>query len=149
MSQRTISHYKVLGKLGEGGMGVVFRAFDARLEREVALKFLPGKLAASKRERERLLREARAAAALNHPNIATVYAIDEVDDELFIAMELIRGRDLKSLAVAGPLPVEQVTEIARQAMNGLEVAHQRGIVHRDVKSANLMLAEDGTLKIME
>jgi TolB-like protein/tRNA A-37 threonylcarbamoyl transferase component Bud32/Tfp pilus assembly protein PilF len=130
-------------------MGVVFRAFDARLEREVALKFLPGKLAARERERERLLREARAAAALNHPNIATVYSIDEVEDELFIAMELVRGRDLKTLAVSGPLPVEQVIDIARQAMKGLEAAHQRGIVHRDVKSANLMLTDDGTLKIMD
>jgi eukaryotic-like serine/threonine-protein kinase len=149
MIGQTISHYKIVEKLGEGGMGVVYKAEDAKLERIVAIKFLPHNIAASADERARFTIEARAAAALNHPNIATIHAIEESDDEMFIVMEYVEGRELKERIAQGPLPIGEAVSIAIQIAEGLHVAHKKGIVHRDIKSANIMLTETGQVKIMD
>ncbi|MBI1357110.1 MAG: protein kinase [Acidobacteria bacterium] len=138
MTGRTISHYKILDKVGEGGMGVVYKAEDERLERTVALKFLP-KAAGSEEDRARFLREARAAAALDHPNICTIYEIGENDGQAFLAMAFLEGRTLDRRIEEGPLPLKEALDIARQAAEGLQAAHRKGIVHRDIKSSNLML----------
>ncbi|MFQ5863671.1 MAG: protein kinase [bacterium] len=149
MLNQTISHYKILEKLGEGGMGVVYKAKDTRLKREVAIKFLPGQIASHSEERERFKIEAQAAAALNHPNISTIHAIEEVDDEVFIVMEYIDGQELKEKIEAGSVPVDEALDIALQIAKGLQAAHKKGIVHRDIKSANIMLTESGQVKIMD
>lgn len=149
MVGQTISHYKILDKLGEGGMGVVYKAQDLRLGRTVALKFLPRSVTINDEQRRRFEIEARAAATLNHPNIAQIYAIEEAGDDLFIAMEYVAGRDLKSRINASPLPLAEALSIAEQIALGLQAAHRRGIVHRDIKSANIMVADDGQVKIMD
>jgi len=149
MVGQTISHYKILEKLGEGGMGVVYKAEDTNLRRTVALKFLPRAISAKLADRERFKIEAQAAAALNHPNIATIYAIEEVDDELFIVMEYIEGQELKQRIDAGPLKVDEVLNIAMQIADGLQAAHNKGVFHRDIKSANIMLTENDRVKIMD
>jgi len=129
MIGKTISHYKILEKLGEGGMGVVYKAEDTKLKREVAIKFLPRFISANKEERQRFEIEAQAAAALNHHNIAHIYAIEEADDEMFIVMELIDGKELKDRIKTGPIPNEEVINIANQIAEGLDVAHKKSIVH--------------------
>jgi non-specific serine/threonine protein kinase len=144
MIGRTISHYDILSKLGEGGMGVVYKAEDVKLKRTVALKFLPSHVAEN---RERFLREAQAAASLNHPNICTIHEIDE--EHGFIAMEFIEGPSVKEKIEVRPLPLEEALNIAIQACTGLQAAHDKGIVHRDVKPANLMLTPQGQVKIMD
>lgn len=144
----TISHYKILEKLGEGGMGVVYKAEDTKLKRIVALKFLAVE-ALSIEDKSRFLREAQAAAALNHPNICTVYAIDEVDGEMFIAMEFIEGRNLREKIEAGPLKIAEALKLAMQIAEGLQAAHEKGITHRDIKSANIMITAKGQAKIMD
>jgi len=149
MVGQTISHYKILEKLGEGGMGVVYKAEDTNLKREVAIKFLPRHIAANEADRERFKIEAQAAAALNHPNIATIYAIEEIDDEMFIVMEYIDGQELKQRIDAGPLKVDEVLNIAMQIVDGLQAAHNKGVFHRDIKSANIMLTENDRVKIMD
>lgn len=149
MIGQTISHYKILEKLGEGGMGVVYKAHDSKLGRDVAIKFLPRTVAGNAVERERFTIEAKAAAALNHPNIATVYAIEEVDDETFIVMEYVEGYELKEKIAHGALPIDEARRIASQVAEGLQAAHRKGIVHRDIKSANIMLTNDGQVKIMD
>ena len=149
MIGKTISHYKILSKLGEGGMGVVYKAEDTELEREVAIKFLPNHIAANADERARFKVEAKAAASLNHTNIAHVYAIEEVDDEMFIVMEYIKGQELKDKIEAGPLSIDNTLNIAIQIAKGLQVAHEEGVVHRDIKSANIMLTDKGDVKIMD
>lgn len=149
MIGQTISHYKILEKLGEGGMGVVYKAHDTKLDRMVALKFLPRLLTAGTDNRERFTIEAQAAAALNHPNIATVYSIEEVGAETFITMEYIEGQELKHRIQSGILSVEEVVRIACQIAEGLNVAHRKDIVHRDIKSANIMLTESGQVKVMD
>ena len=141
---QTISHYRIIEKLGEGGMGIVYKAEDTKLRRSVALKFLPQH---SIENRERFLREAQAAAALNHPNICTVFEIDE--DRSFLAMELIDGISLKDKITQRPLPLEEALNIATQACAGLQAAHEKGIVHRDIKPANLMLSAQAKVKIMD
>jgi len=156
----TISHYKILGKLGGGGMGVVYKAQDTKLERIVAIKFLPRHISANSEERERFKIEAKAAAALNHTNIATIYAIEETDNEMFIVMELIEGIELKEKinppmsplgkrGIKGGLPTEEATNIAVQIAQGLQAAHKKGILHRDIKSSNIMITKDGKVKIMD
>ncbi len=149
MIGQTVSHYKILDKLGEGGMGVVYRAHDTKLDREVALKFLSLYLASEPLEKERFLREARAASALNHTNITTVYEIDEYSEQVFIAMELVEGKTLKQLIKTGSLPVKQVLEIAIQVCDGLTAAAEKQIVHRDIKSDNILVTSKGQPKIMD
>lgn len=149
MIGKTITHYKILEKLGEGGMGVVYKAQDTKLKREVAIKFLPRQISASDEERERFKIEAQAAAALNHANIATIHNIEEVDDEIFIVMEYIKGHELKDKIDAGPVPINEVLEIALDIAKGLQIAHEAGVVHRDIKSANIMLTDRGEVKVMD
>ena len=152
MIGETILHYKILEKLGEGGMGVVYLAEDTKLERKVAIKFLPRHIAGNSEERERFKIEAKAAAALNHPNIATIYSIEETEDQMFISMEYIEGKELKDIVAAyrdKPLPNNDVINYAVQIAEGLEAAHKKGIVHRDIKSQNIMITYDGKVKIMD
>jgi TolB-like protein/Flp pilus assembly protein TadD/predicted Ser/Thr protein kinase len=149
MTGSTISHYTILEKIGEGGMGVVYKAHDTRLDRTVAIKFLPRQVASSEAERSRFNLEARAAAALNHPNVATIYAIEETDDETFIVMEYVEGQELKEKMKDGPLPIDEAVRIATQIAEGLQAAHRKEIVHRDIKSANIMLTGAGQVKVMD
>ncbi|MCG3118982.1 MAG: Serine/threonine-protein kinase PknD [bacterium] len=150
MLGKTISHYRILEKLGEGGMGVVYKAEDTKLKREVAIKFLPRHIAASTEERERFKIEAQAAAALNHPNIATIHAIEEIDDDLFIVMEFIGGRELRKFSIENlQLSIENCLSYASQIAEGLKAAHAKGITHRDIKSSNIMVTESGQVKIMD
>ncbi len=145
----TISHYRILEKLGEGGMGIVYKAQDTRLERFVALKFLPQDLVDAPEAKQRFITEARAASSLNHPNVATVYDIGEAELRSFIAMELVEGETLKARLKAGRLTIEQVRTLGLQIAEGLQAAHSKGIVHRDIKPDNLLLTRDGQIKIMD
>jgi serine/threonine-protein kinase len=149
MIGQTISHYKIVEKLGEGGMGVVYKAEDTSLRRTVALKFPPVNEFASEEEKARFLREAQAAAALNHPNICTVYEIGEAEGYMFIAMEFVDGQSVKEKARDRPLPLDEALDVVIQAGQGLQAAHEEGVVHRDIKSANLMLTTKGQVKIMD
>jgi serine/threonine protein kinase/Tfp pilus assembly protein PilF len=146
---QTISHYKILEQLGQGGMGVVYKAYDTKLKREVAIKFLSPDISLDDQERERFMIEAQAAAALNHPNIATIHAIEEVNDELFIVMEYIDGPDLKKKAAGEQLSVDNVIDMAIQIAAGLQAAHEKGITHRDIKPANIMLTSKDQVKITD
>ena len=148
MVGQTISHYKVVEKLGEGGMGVVYKAEDTSLARPVALKFLAARLVADEDVRKRFEREAKASAALNHPNICTVYEIAEADGHTFIAMAFLEGEGLDKKIEAGPLKIEDALDIAVQVAQGLDTAHARRIVHRDIKPANLMITGSGSKKLI-
>jgi serine/threonine-protein kinase len=147
-----IGHFKILEKIGEGGMGVVYKAEDTKLHREVALKFLPTATLSSQTEKDRFMREAQAAAALNHPNIAHIYAIEEVNDQMFIAMEYIEGENLHEIVNSDNgtlIPLATAIDYAIQIADGLKAAHEKNIVHRDVKSANMMVTKKGVVKIMD
>src|SRR5687767_14185223 len=144
MTGQTISHYRVLDKLGQGGMGVDYKAEDTKLRRTVALKFLPPHLS---EHRERFLREAQAAAGLNHSNICTIHEVDEAHG--FIAMEYVEGHSLKDRIAERPLPLAEAIDIAIQTCQGLQHAHEKGVVHRDIKPANLMINGQGQVKIMD
>ena len=148
-AERTISHYRLLEKIGEGGMGVVYKALDTNLNRTVALKFLATHLTEDPKARERFRREAQAAAAVDHPNICTVYEIDEVDGQIFIAMAYVEGQSLDKKIAVGPLPLDEALDIATQTAQGLQAAHEKGVVHRDIKSSNLMLTPQGQVKILD
>ncbi len=152
MIGKAILHYKILEKLGEGGMGVVYKAEDTKLKRDVAIKFLPRYISANKEEKQRFEIEAQAAASLNHPNISTIYSIGEADQEVFIVMEYIEGKELKDMVKPGHAPSLQIVEvinIAIQIAEGLEAAHKKGIIHRDIKSQNIMITNEGKVKIMD
>jgi len=141
--------YRIIGELGKGGMGVVYEAEDAKLERTVALKFLPPELSEDPEARERFIREAKAAAALSHNHICTVYEIGEEENRLFIAMEYIEGESLRQKMVKGPLPQAEALDIAIQVAGGLGEAHKKKIIHRDIKPGNIMLTDKGTAKVMD
>ncbi len=149
MIGRTISHYKILERLGEGGMGVVYKAEDLKLQRPVALKFLPARALGDSEAKERFLREARAAAALQHPNICTVHEIDEEEGQTFIVMAYIDGHELTEEIGEGPLPIARAVDLATQIAQGLEEAHNNGTVHRDVKPANIMVTSQGRAVVMD
>lgn len=150
MIGKTISHYKILEKLGSGGMGIVYKAEDTRLDRHVALKFLPQHLSQAEEEKKRFIHEAKAASALDHPNICNIYEIDETEDgQMFIAMACYDGESLKDRIDRGPLPIDAIIDIATQIAQGLAKAHSKDIVHRDIKPANVMLTKDGQVKIVD
>jgi len=147
MIGQTVSHYNIIEKLGQGGMGVVYKAEDTTLDRLVALKFLPPHLNASAEDKLRFIQEAKAAAALNHPNICTVYGIEEHDGQMFIAMELVEGQTLRERR--GTITFKQAIDIGIQIADGLAAAHDKGVVHRDIKPENIMVRKDGIAQIMD
>ncbi len=155
MIGQVISHYKILDKLGEGGMGVVYKAEDTKLHRPVALKLLPREALLTDADRARFAREAEAAASLTHPNIAMIHEFDEVVDPLtgaklaFIAMEFVDGQTLKDKVKDHPLPIKEAISIAIAVTEGLTKAHEKGIIHRDIKSDNVMISKDGIVKITD
>lgn len=152
MIGQTILHYKILEKLGEGGMGIVYKAEDTKLKREVAIKFLPHSFNVSEKDKQKLKAEAQIAAGLNHPNIATVYAIEEFGDDTFIVMEYVNGIELKDIFKTHSgrkIKLSEIIDYAIQITEGINAAHKKGIIHRDIKSSNIMLSDDGRIRVMD
>src|SRR5215471_14946584 len=154
MINQTISHYRITGKLGSGGMGVVYEAEDLTLGRKVALKFLPQQLSRDQNALDRFLLEARTASALNHPNICTIYAVENApgeggENQSFIAMELLEGQNLAEKLYSGPMALDRMLEIGIQLADALDAAHAKGIIHRDIKPANIFLTQRGQVKVLD
>ena len=149
MIGQIISHYKILEKLGEGGVGDVYRAEDTKLMRPVALKFLRPGVLDDQSARRRFTREAQAAATLDHPNICPVYEIDDAEGQTFIAMAYVPGQTLNQMIQAGGFEAEDALTTAKQIARGLEAAHKQGVVHRDIKSMNVIVTTDGQAKILD
>jgi eukaryotic-like serine/threonine-protein kinase len=150
MEGKTVSHYKITGQIGGGGMGIVYGALDLKLERPVALKFLPPEFSRDPDSKQRFMHEARAASSLQHPNICTIHAIEQTDDgQMFIVMDLYEGETLRQRIERGPVRTDEAIDIAHQIAHGLARAHENGIVHRDIKPANVIIARDGLVKILD
>src|SRR5215470_3010392 len=149
MIGQTISHYRVLRKVGSGGMGVVYEAEDLKLHRRVALKFLTQSVAADSTALRRFEREAQAASALNHPNICTIYEVEEHNCQPVIVMELLEGESLKERIRKGPISTDELLEFGMQTSSALEAAHAKGIIHRDIKPGNIFIVGEGWVKILD
>jgi len=149
MIGQTVSHYRIVGKLGGGGMGVVYEAEDTRLTRHVALKFIPEDMAKDKKSLDRFVREARAASQLNHPGICTIHDIDDNEGHPFIVMEKLEGTSLKDLMRSRRMEVDEILDVGIQVADALAASHAKGIIHRDIKPANIFVAQNGQTKILD
>ena len=145
----SLSHYRITAKLGQGGMGVVYRATDENLGRDVAIKVLPEEVATDSERLARFKREAHLLASLNHTNIASIHGLEEADGKPFLVLELVEGEDLAERLKRGAIPVDEALEIARQIAEGLEEAHEKGIIHRDLKPANVKVTPEGKVKVLD
>ena len=149
MIGQTISHFKVIEKIGQGGMGVVYRAQDTNLSRDVAIKVLPEQFTQDPQRLARFEREAKLLASLNHPNIAAIHSFEHADEIHFLVLELVEGETLADLLTKGPVPVEKTLELCQQIAEGVEAAHEKGVIHRDLKPANVKVTPEGKVKILD
>ncbi len=146
---QSLSFYEILDLLGAGGMGEVYRARDTRLEREVAIKVLPEHFAEDEERLRRFEREAKSLASLNHPNVAQIHGVDQVEDTWFLVLELVPGETLEDRIARGALPIEEALDMCLQIAKGLEAAHEAGVIHRDLKPANVRITPDGKVKVLD